>query len=323
MFIPDGSNLEDISFGVGERRPRRSGLVELADLRSTELDDAVDLGPPQRESEGRPPGPWHPGLVIITSPANPLVKRIRKLADRKQRRAEGVFVVDGIQPVWRAIDAGADIERLVVAPELIEGGPAERMVADFVASGGQVTRLGRAVFASISEREGPTGVAAIIRQPAPDLADLSVAPDSVFVALYEVANPGNLGTISRTADSFGVGGVLLVGQSADPYAPAAVKATMGSIFALPIVPVADLDAMFDWATAAGVSTIATSARGAEPAPEVSYQKPLLALFGSEGGGLPSGGADRSDLTVRIPMRGTASSLNLAVAAGIVLYLVTA
>jgi TrmH family RNA methyltransferase len=262
-------------------------------------------------------------LVIITSPANPLVKRIRKLADRKQRRAEGVFVVDGIQPVWRAIDAGADIETLVVAPELIEGGPAERMVAEFEASGGPVTRLGRAVFASISEREGPTGVAAIVRQPAPDLADLPVGPDSVFVALYEVANPGNLGTIIRTADSFGVGGVLLVGPSADPYAPAAVKATMGSLFALPVVPVVDVDAMFDWATAAGVSTVATSARGPAPAPDVPFPKPLLALFGSEGGGLPSGVVDRSDLAVRIPMRGTASSLNLAVAAGIVLYLVTA
>lgn len=261
--------------------------------------------------------------MIITSPANPLVKRIRKLADRKQRRTEGVFVVDGIQPVLRAIDAGADIETLVVAPELIDGSPAERMVAEFEASGGAVTRLGRAVFASISEREGPTGVAAIVRQAAPELADLSVGSDSVFVALYQVANPGNLGTIIRTADSFGASGVVLVGPSADPYAPAAVKASMGSLFALPVVHVAEPSAVLHWADAAGVSTIATSARGAEPAPEVSFPKPSLVLFGSEGGGLPADVVDRSDLTVRIPMRGTASSLNLAVAAGIVLYLVTA
>jgi RNA methyltransferase, TrmH family len=261
--------------------------------------------------------------VIITSPANPLVKRIRKLADRKQRRAEGVFVVDGIQPVWRAIDAGADIETLVVAPELIDGGPAERMVAEFEASGGSVTRLGRAVFASISEREGPTGVAALVRPATHELTDLSVQPGSVFVALCEVGNPGNLGTIIRTADSFGVAGVILIGPSADPYAPAAVKASMGSLFALPIVSLTDADAVFAWAISAGVSTIATSARGAEPAPEVTFPKPLLVLFGSEGSGLPGDVVDRSDLGVRIPMRGTASSLNLAVAAGIVLYLVTA
>ena len=261
--------------------------------------------------------------MIITSPANPLVKRIRKLADRKQRRNEGVFVVDGVQPVWRAIDAGADIETLVVAPELIEGGPAERMVAEFEAAGGVVTRLGRAVFASISEREGPTGVAAIVRQSAPQLVDLPVGTDSVFVALYQVANPGNLGTIIRTADSFGAAGALLIGPSADPYAPAAVKASMGSLFALPVVHVAEAIAVFDWARTAGVSTIATSARGSEPVPEVSFPKPSIVLFGSEGGGLPADVVDRSDLAVRIPMRGTASSLNLAVAAGIVLYLVTA
>lgn len=261
--------------------------------------------------------------MIITSPANPLVKRIRKLADRRQRRSEGVFVVDGIQPVWRAIDAAADIETLVVAPELIDGGPAERMVAEFEAAGGAVARLGRAVFASISEREGPTGVAAIVRQSAPDLADLAVGPDSVFVALYQVANPGNLGTIIRTADSFGAAGAVLIGPSADPYAPSAVKASMGSLFALPVVHVADTTTVFDWAHAAAVSTVATSARGTDPAAEVTFPKPSLVLFGSEGGGLPADVVDRSDLAVRIPMRGTASSLNLAVAAGIVLYLVTA
>ena len=261
--------------------------------------------------------------MIITSPANPLVKRIRKLADRKQRRAEGVFVVDGIQPVWRAIEAGADIETLVVSPELIDGGPAERMVAEFAESGGAVTRLGRAVFASISEREGPTGVAAIVRQPTTGLGEITVDAGSVFVALYEIANPGNLGTIIRTADSFGIDGVILIGPSADPYAPAAVKASMGSLFALPVVQVADTPTVFDWAAAAGVATVATSARGTEPAPDVSFPKPSLVLFGSEGGGLPPDVVDRSDLAVRIPMRGTASSLNLAVAAGIVLYLVTA
>jgi TrmH family RNA methyltransferase len=261
--------------------------------------------------------------VIITSPANPLVKRIRKLADRKQRRAEGVFVVDGVQPVRRAIDARADIETLVVSPELIEGGPAAPMVAEFEAAGGSVIRLGRAVFASISEREGPTGVAAIVRPATCELQDLPVEPDTVIVALYEVANPGNLGTIIRTADSFGVSGVVLIGPSADPYAPAAVKASMGSLFALPIVSVTDSDAAFGWAVGAGVSTIATSARGADPASAVTFPTPSLVLFGSEGRGLPGEVVDRCDVAVRIPMRGTASSLNLAVAAGIVLYLVTA
>ena len=263
------------------------------------------------------------GPVLITSPANPLVKRIRKLADRKQRRAEGVFVVDGIQPVWRALDAGADIETLVVAPQLIAGGPAERLVAEFEMRGGAVARTSPDVFATLSDRDGPTGVAAIVRQPTTTLSDLSVAADSVMVALYEVANPGNLGSIVRTADSFGVHGVMLIGASADPYAPASVKASMGSLFAQRVVHVPTADVALAWAATNGVTTVATSARGATAVPGVRFPKPSLVLFGSEGGGLPADVIDRSDVAVRIPMRGTASSLNLAVAAGIVLYLASA
>jgi TrmH family RNA methyltransferase len=261
--------------------------------------------------------------VIITSTGNPLIKRIRKLRDRKHRREQGVFLVDGVQPVWRAVDAGASIELLVVAPELTRGGPAEQLVADFEAAGGEVARLSGEAFASISERDGPTGVAAIVRCPSTTLGDLQVGADSVFVGLHEVANPGNLGTIVRTADSFGVAGIVLVGASADPYAPAAVKASMGSLFAVPVVTQVSIDDLLGWAGAHRLTTIATSARGTVPVADVTFVKPSLVLFGSEGAGLPAGVVDRSDRAVRIPMRGSASSLNLAVAAGIVLYVATA
>lgn len=265
----------------------------------------------------------HPGPVMITSPAHPLVKRIRKLVERKQRRTEGVFVVDGIQPVWRAVDAGAHVELLVVAPELVDGGRGERLVSEFESRGGAVRRVSKDVFAAISDRDGPTGVAAIVRQPDTQLTDLTAGADSVFVALYEVANPGNLGTIIRTADAFGTAGVVLAGPSADPYSPVAVKASMGSLFAVPVVHVVGMDALFEWSSAAGVTTVATSARGAEPTPGIAWAKPSLLLFGNEGRGLPPDVVEVCDRVVRIPMRGTASSLNLAVAAGIVLYLATA
>lgn len=260
---------------------------------------------------------------MITSAANPLVKRIRRLRDRTERRVEGVFVVDGVQPVWRALDAGADIEMLVVAPELVDGGPAERLVAEFEAGGGSVTVVSRGVFGAISDRDGPTGVAAIVRTPTHALADLAARSDSVFVALHEIGSPGNLGTIIRAADSFGVAGIVLVGSTADPYSPDAVKASMGSLFALPVVAVPSGDELFAWASEVGLTTIATSARGATAAPIAAFVRPSLVLFGSEGEGLPEAMVERSDLAVRIPMRGSASSLNLAVAAGILLYLVTA
>ena len=260
--------------------------------------------------------------MTITSLANPLVKRVRRLNDGKYRRAEGMFVVDGVQPVWRAVDAGADIEMLLVAPDLVGTGPARRLVSGFEDAGGAVVRVSSHVFSSISDRDGPTGIAAIVRQQLATLPDFTVGIDSVFVGLYETANPGNLGTIIRAADSFGVAGIVLIGSTADPFAPVAVKASMGSLFALPVVRVASADELFAWAASNNVTTIATSARGAVATPGATFPKPSLVLLGSEGGGLPADVTARSDMSVRVPMHGTASSLNLAVAAGILLYLAT-
>ncbi len=255
----------------------------------------------------------------ITSAANPVAKRVRLLADRKHRRREGAFVIDGIQPVWRAIEAGWEIETLVVAPDLLSGSDAMRMVAEQEAAGTRVTRVSGELFGRLSERDGPRGLAAIVRSRAGRLEDLRVTSDSVFAVLHEVGNPGNLGTIIRTADATGCAGVILVGDTSDPYAPAAVKASMGSLFAIDVVHVRDLDRLFAWARDRGVRTIATSGGADHDHWDVSYPGPVAVLFGSEGPGLPPGALKRCDETVRIPMVGTAESLNLSVAAAIMLY----
>ncbi len=203
---------------------------------------------------------------LITSAANSLIKRVRQLSDRKHRRRESAFVVQGIQPVWQAVEAGADIDVLVVAPELLRHPGAAAMVAGQEAGGVRVARLTAELFGRIADRDGPSGLAAIVRAAPVSLAGLAIGPGSLFAALHEPGNPGNIGTIVRTASAVGAGGVILLGPSADPYDPVAVKASMGALFSVPVV--------------AGVS------------PEE-----FLA----------------------IPMTGTVESLNLAVAAGILLY----
>lgn len=260
---------------------------------------------------------------MITSSANPLVKRIRKLCDRRERWSQRAFVVEGVQPVWRAHEAGADIETLVVAPDLVAGGPAETLVSAFESAGGVVATVSSDVFRSISDRDGPAGGAAIVRMPTHSIEALAVDQTSVYVGLYEIADPGNLGTVIRTADSFGIAGVVLVGATADPYSPRAVKASMGSLFALPVVSVDSIDVAFGWAADAGLAIVTTSARAQSSLPLAVFPRPSMVVFGSEGSGLPPDVVGRGDLDVSIPMRGTASSLNLAVAAGIVLYLATA
>lgn len=255
----------------------------------------------------------------ISSAANPLVKRMRLLADRKHRRREGAFVVEGIQPVWRAVEAGWPIETLIVAPELLGSSPAIQMVAEQEARGTRVARLRPELFLRLSGREGPPGLAAIVRGRTVTLADLTVRPDSVFVALHEIGNPGNLGTILRTVDATGGAGVILIGDTTDPFAPAAVKASMGSLFAVDTAPVADAGEFFGWAGSKGVQVVATSGRADSDHWAARYQLPLVVLFGSEGKGLPEQFLSRSDMRVRIPMVGTAESLNLAAAAAVMLY----
>jgi RNA methyltransferase, TrmH family len=254
----------------------------------------------------------------ISSAANPLAKRMRLLADRRHRRREGAFVVEGNQPVWRAVEAGWEIETLVVAPELL-GDAAADLVAEQEASGVRVARLSRELFERLSDRDGPSGLAAIVRGGVAGLEALAVTPASLFVALHEIGNPGNLGTVIRTADAVGASGVVLVGDTTDPFAPAAVKASMGSLFAVDVVHAPDLDGFFAWTGRHGVRVLATSGRAEAAHWDTEYATPSVVLVGSEGDGLPESALAKADTRVRIPMTGTAESLNLAVATGVLLY----
>jgi RNA methyltransferase, TrmH family len=256
---------------------------------------------------------------LISSAANPLVKRVRALGDRKHRRHEGAFVVQGIQPVWQAVEAGSDIETLIVAPGLLRAGAALDMVAAQEAAGVGVARLTDEMFGRIADREGPTGLAAIVRAAPAVLDSLTVPTAGLFVSLHSPANPGNVGTIIRTASAVAAAGVILVGPSADPYDPAAVKASMGALFTVPVVTARSTGEFLAWAAARGVSVAATSARATTSCWDAQWRLPLALLLGSEGAGLPDDLLTAADLQVSIPMTGTAESLNLAVAAGVLLY----
>ena len=255
----------------------------------------------------------------ISSPANPLVKRIRALRRRKERDAQGVFFVDGIQPVWQALDHAAAVETLVVAPDLLTSEDARGRVDAARASGVRVVTVTPSVYETLSEREGPSGLGALVATTNEALADLEVGEEAIVVALDRVSNPGNLGTIVRTADGAGAQAVVLVGTSADPFDPAAVKASMGTIFSVEVCRTESLTELFAWAAARDFSVVTTSARATTSYDEAPYRLPLLLVLGSEGEGLPQDAVERGDLQVRIDMAGVASSLNLAVAAGILLF----
>lgn len=220
--------------------------------------------------------------------------------------------------MWRAIEAGWHVEALLVVPSRLPESAAD-MVAGQRAAGTRVVELAEQLAARVAERDTPPGLLAVVSARTAELEQVPVEPDSVFVALSEVGNPGNLGTVIRTADAVGAAAVILVGDTADQYAPAAVKASMGSLFAVPVVRVRDADGLFGWASREGVEVVATSGYARQDHWSGPYATPVAVLLGSEGGGLPPEEIRRADRVVRIPMVGTAESLNLAVAAALMLY----
>jgi RNA methyltransferase, TrmH family len=255
----------------------------------------------------------------ITSAANPVVKRYRQLAERKYRRRQGAFTVEGRQPVWRAVESGWPVEVLIAAPDLLAGSASAAMVAQAEARGVRVAYVSAGLFGRLGDRDGPSGLAAIVATPGTSLDGLCATPGAVFTALHRIGNPGNLGTIIRTADATGGAGVITIGDSTDAFAPAAVKASMGSLFAVPVAHAAGPDEFFAWAAAAGVAVLATSGAAATEHWQASYHPPLAVLFGAEGAGLPEALLRRAAGRIRIPMTGTAESLNLAAAAAVILY----
>ncbi|MFV9506753.1 MAG: TrmH family RNA methyltransferase [Oscillochloridaceae bacterium umkhey_bin13] len=255
---------------------------------------------------------------MITSPANPTMRQIRGLRQRKTREANGLCLLEGIRLVTEAIQAGAAIESLIVAPELLRSPFAQQLVAEQAANGTTILEVSPSVFASLSEKDGPQGLAAVVQQRwlALDAAALGPAPG--WVALIEPADPGNLGTIIRTADGVGASGVIIVGNGADPYDPAALRAAMGATFALNLAR-ATWDELVGWRTRHAAPLIGSSDRAATHFQQCVYPQPLILLMGSERQGLSAEQLAACDHVVGIPMRGRSDSLNLAVATGVLLY----
>jgi len=241
---------------------------------------------------------------------------------RKYRQQEGCFLVEGIRIVEEALTCGAPVETLVYAPDLLVSDRARALLERVETF--QRLALAGDVFRKLSEREDPQGIAALIRIKESSLATIPLSDDMLVIVAYQLRDPGNLGSIIRTADAAGATGIVVVEPAADVYDPRAVRATMGSLFALPIVRLADPAALSLWykaVRAGGVPlfVVASSAHGQQDYFEVDYGRPLAFLIGSERRGLPAAVRAGADAVVRLPMAGRATSLNVSAAAAALIY----
>ena len=256
--------------------------------------------------------------MTLSSKSNPTIKQIRSLRSRKEREQTGSFFVEGIRIVGEAAELEADVELVVFAPALLGSRYARETVRQLQEKSIPCLEVTAEVFGSISAKEGPQGIGAVVRQRWEKLERVRPADELCWVALDAVQDPGNLGTILRTSDAVGGAGVILIGLTTDPHDPAAVRASMGAIFSQRLVRTtpADFDA---WKRRHGYRVVGTSDAAGIDYQELSYQPPLVLLMGSERQGLSAEEQALCDSMVRIPMVGRSDSLNLAVAAGVVLY----
>jgi RNA methyltransferase, TrmH family len=255
----------------------------------------------------------------ITSRSNPLIKLAGSLRERKERNRSGLFVVEGILHVGEAAEAGWAIDAILYAPDRLESEFAHRLIAEQSARGVRCESVSAPVFESISEKEHPQGILAIVRQQAWALTALSTRGLRFAAAVVAPQDPGNVGTILRTIDAVGADALILVDGGADPFHPSAVRAGMGTLFWKPVAQ-APFGEFAAWVREHGYRLIGSSAHGSADYRSLAPDdRPLILLLGSEQKGLSPEQSAACEQVVSLPMSGRASSLNLAVAAGILLY----
>jgi TrmH family RNA methyltransferase len=258
-------------------------------------------------------------MVLITSRNNPKIKLARALRQRKARQESGLFVVEGIRPVGEAVQAGATIDTILYAPDLLTSEFARGLVQAQAQAGVPCYSTTPEVFLALADKENPQGLLALVHQRERILADLNPQNFPWGIALVAPQDSGNLGTILRTVDAVGASGLVLLDSSVDLYHPNTVRASMGTMFWLPIVSASFAD-FTAWSRGYDYRIYGTSAHWQVDYRDVpAYAWPRILLMGSEREGLTEEQMQICDVAIRLPMRGRATSLNLSVAAGVMLY----
>lgn len=255
----------------------------------------------------------------ITSLTNDRIKAIRALEMRKVRKETGLFVAEGASLLITARENGFRPQSLVVQAGSVESGVGKGLVTWALQEGAEVLEVSEQVLGKLSAKDNPQTMLGVFRQrfvapPKP----AGVAKDATWLALEEVRDPGNLGTIIRTCDAVGVAGVILAGNCCDPYSLEAIRATMGSIFAMPLVKV-EREALTALMAQWPGDVVATALDAQEDFRQAAYAGPQIVVMGSEGPGLSAQVAAVATRRVKIPMSGRLDSLNLAIATALTLY----
>ena len=254
----------------------------------------------------------------ITSFSNETVKRLRSLRDKKARRDEGLFLAEGLRILTEARDSG-------MLPQIVaysSAGGVHPLAADIIAAteaaGGDVIETSPDILSKMSGKDNPQAILGAYRQPDTSLAAIDRSAAPLWLVAQALRDPGNIGTILRTGDATGAGGLILIDDSADPYSVEAVRASMGAIFTQKVAA-ARWDEFLPWLRSGPGQLVGTSLNTDRDYLEPVYEQPCFVLIGNESQGLPQAYEAECDLLVKMPMLGKADSLNAAIAAAVMAF----
>lgn len=254
----------------------------------------------------------------ITGFSNPLVKQVRSLRDKKHRRAAGLFLAEGLRILTEALDAGILPQMLWHAPDSATH-PLVRKLADATeAAGGEVFITSTDILSKLSGKDNPGAVIGVYPEIFAPLESLDRTSADIWLVAERLRDPGNLGTILRTGDAVGAGGLILIDDCTDPFSVEAVRASMGAIFTQKVVA-AEWTDFVAWLRTGPGQLVGTSLSTQHDYQDTRYEAPVFLLVGNESQGLPAAYEKECDLLVRMPMMGKADSLNAAMATAVMAY----
>ena len=254
----------------------------------------------------------------ITAPSNPLIKRVRALRDKKHRRDERLFLAEGLRIVTEAREAGHIPEFLFFTAEAAGHPLVQALVAAVEQAGGEAIETSRDILHKLSGKDNPQTVLGVFAEFATPLDALDRACAAIWIVAQSLRDPGNLGTILRTGDAVGAGGLILLDDCADPFSVEAVRASMGALFTQAIAQ-ARWPEFVAWLRAGLGELVGTSLRTERDYRTPRYTAPTFILVGNEAHGLPADYEAECDLLVKLPMLGKADSLNAAIATAVMAY----
>ena len=257
--------------------------------------------------------------MLITSPRNQYVVAARKLNQRKHRQEQERFAVEGLQLLHMALEGGQQPQDVFFCDEQFVGDSAPALIEQFLAAGANLIAVSAEVLQSLSDRDQSQGIYATFALPTNNLETITVPQNSLVIVLDRLRDPGNVGTILRTADAAGAGAVISLTPGADLYDPKTVRASMGSLFNLPVVMTDDVGQVFDWLTNHDLRIIGADSQRGKIWTECDWSGGVALVLGNEAQGLSDDLISHVTEWAALPIVGQADSLNVAVAGGILMY----